>query len=81
MSRHTDMPLGGYVHPVDATMSEPQKVTDGVAQARGITLRAHFAGQILQGMCAAGPGTEWTNARLAAEAVDMADALILALSL
>ena len=76
---YTEMPLGGYVYPVDSTMSQPETISDGTAQARGITLRAHFAGQIIQGMCAAGPGTEWTNARLAAEAVDMADALIIAL--
>lgn len=73
------MPLGGYAYPVDSAMSEPKTVQDGIDQARGITLRAYFAGQILQGICAAGPGKEWTNCRLAADAVDMADALIVAL--
>jgi hypothetical protein len=42
----------------------------------GMTLRDYFAAKALQGICASGPTHEWTNSRLAAEAYDLADAML-----
>jgi len=42
----------------------------------GMTLRDYFAAKALQGICASGPDPSWTNARLAAEAYDLADAML-----
>jgi hypothetical protein len=43
---------------------------------QGMTLRDYFAAAALQGICASGPTHEWTNSRLAAEAYDLADAML-----
>lgn len=42
----------------------------------GMSLRAYFAGQAMQGICASSPGNEWTDERIAKDAVALADALI-----
>ncbi len=42
----------------------------------GMTLLDWFAGQALAGICASGPGTQWTNERLAADAYGLAEAMI-----
>lgn len=47
-----------------------------IEQVPGMSLRDWFAGLVLQGICASGPGSEWGNARLAREAYQLADAMI-----
>ena len=42
----------------------------------GMTLRDYFAAKVIQGICSSGPASEWTNERLAAEAYDLADAML-----
>jgi len=44
--------------------------------SEGMTLRDYFAAKAMQGICASGPTTEWSNSRLAAEAYDLADAMM-----
>lgn len=43
---------------------------------KGMTLRDYFAAKVIQGICASGPTIEWSNDRLAAEAYDLADAMM-----
>ena len=43
---------------------------------QGMTLRDYFAAKAMQGICASGPTNEWSNSRLAAEAYDLADAML-----
>jgi hypothetical protein len=47
-----------------------------ILEQRGMTLRDYFAAKALQGICASGPTHEWSNSRLAAEAYDLADAMM-----
>jgi hypothetical protein len=42
----------------------------------GMALRDYFAAKAMQGICASGPSLEWSNDRLAAEAYDLADAML-----
>jgi len=42
----------------------------------GMTLRDYFAAKAMQGLCASPAGMEWANSRLAAEAYDLADAML-----
>jgi hypothetical protein len=42
----------------------------------GMTLRDYFAAKAMQGICASGPTNEWSNSRLAAEAYDLANAML-----
>ena len=42
----------------------------------GISLRDHFAGLAMQGICASAPNVEWTDALISKEAYRMADAMI-----
>jgi hypothetical protein len=42
----------------------------------GMTLRDYFAAKAMQGFCASPTGMEWANSRLAAEAYDLADAML-----
>lgn len=42
----------------------------------GMTLRDWFAGLALQGICASGPGSQWSNEMLAQEAYRLADAML-----
>jgi hypothetical protein len=49
---------------------------DRTFHAGGMTLRDYFAAKAMQGICASGPTHEWTNSRLAAEAYDLADAML-----
>jgi hypothetical protein len=44
--------------------------------SEGMTLRDYFAAKVIQGICASGPTIEWSNDRLAAEAYDLADAML-----
>ena len=43
-----------------------------------VSLRDYFAARALQGFCASPTGMEWANNRLAAEAYDLADAMLAA---
>ena len=43
---------------------------------QGMTLRDYFAAKAMQGICASGPSRDWTSPRLAAEAYDLADAML-----
>jgi hypothetical protein len=49
---------------------------DGYAVTGGMTMRDYFAAKAMQGICASGPTNEWSNSRLAAEAYDLADAML-----
>ena len=42
----------------------------------GMTLRDHFAGLAMQGICASAPNVEWTDALISKEAYRMADAML-----
>lgn len=42
----------------------------------GMELRDYMAAKALQGFCASPTGMEWANNRLAAEAYDLADAML-----
>ena len=44
--------------------------------AVSMTLRDYFAAKAAQGICSSGPSEEWTNERIAAEAYDLADAMM-----
>ena len=46
--------------------------------AKDMTLRDHFAGLAMQGICASGPTADWSNNRLATEAYELADAMLAA---
>jgi hypothetical protein len=43
---------------------------------QGMTLRDYFAAKAMQGICASVPSLEWSSDRLAAEAYDLADAML-----
>ena len=47
----------------------------GTAYA-GMTLRDYFAAKAMQGICASGPTSDWSNTRIAVEAYEMADAML-----
>ena len=48
----------------------------GWSNSGGMTLRDYFAAKVMQGICASGPALEWSSDRLAAEAYDLADAML-----
>ena len=48
----------------------------GWSNSGGMTLRDYFAAKVMQGICASGPPLEWSSDRLAAEAYDLADAML-----
>lgn len=50
----------------------------GVETVPGMSMRDWFAGLALQGICASGPGRGWSNALLAQEAYQLADAMLAA---
>ena len=54
----------------------PMLDEDGGTAWSGMTLRDYFAAKVMQGICASGPTNEWSNNRLAAEAYDLADAML-----
>ena len=54
----------------------PDSGTDWLDDMICQSLRNDFAAKALQGICASGPDTDWTNLRLAAEAYDLADAMM-----
>ena len=41
-----------------------------------MTLRDYFAAKALQGICASGPSSQWSNQMLAREAYQLADAML-----
>jgi hypothetical protein len=43
---------------------------------QGMTLRDYFAAKAMQGICASGPTSDWSNTRIAADAYDLADAML-----
>lgn len=45
-------------------------------ETQGMLLRDYMAAKALQGFCASPTGMEWANSRLAAEAYDLADAML-----
>ena len=49
---------------------------DGMQYQKGMYLRDYFAAKTMQGICASGPSLEWSSDRLAAEAYDLADAML-----
>jgi hypothetical protein len=53
---------------------------DGVKYQTGMNLRDYFAAKAMQGICASDPSTAMTNVRIAAEAYDLADAMMKARS-
>lgn len=55
---------------------EPEPDDNIKAYHPGMTLRDYFAAKAMQGICASGPTNEWSNSRLAAEAYDLADAML-----
>jgi hypothetical protein len=60
-------------------MNNPQAFPISGSQythTRGMTLRDYFAAKAMQGFCASPTGMEWANSRLAAEAYDLADAML-----
>lgn len=70
---------GGQAFPCE----EPSFIErdDVYAYHSGMTLRDYFAAKALQGICASGPSPDWashgwTSAKLAAEAYDLADAIL-----
>jgi hypothetical protein len=56
--------------------SFPDGKQDNYHAAYGMTLRDYFAAKAMQGICASGPSLEWSSDRLAAEAYDLADAML-----
>jgi hypothetical protein len=62
-------PDGGPAFPARDFWSD-----DGGKHWHGMTLRDHFAGQALAGICASGPTID--NERIAGEAYRLADAMI-----
>jgi len=54
----------------------PDSGTDWLDEMIIKSLRNEFAAKALQGICANGPDTDWTDYRLAAEAYDLADAML-----
>ena len=41
-----------------------------------LTLRDYFAAKAIQGICASGPSSQWSNQMLAREAYQLADAML-----
>jgi len=56
--------------------SQSVYIEDQETNSRGMTLRDYFAAKVMQGICASGPSMEWSSNRLAAEAYDLADAML-----
>jgi len=56
-------------------MNNPPAFPDGLGN-KGMTLRDYMAAKAMQGLCASPAGMEWANSRLAAEAYDLADAMM-----
>jgi hypothetical protein len=57
-------------------LNEAGQLTSFSVDTDGMTLRDYFATKAMQGICASGPSHEWSNSRLAAEAYDLADAML-----
>jgi hypothetical protein len=59
-------------------MNNPPAFPSGyyVPENQGMTLRDYFAAKAMQGICASDPSIAMTNARIAAEAYDLADAMM-----
>jgi hypothetical protein len=57
-------------------MNNPPAFPSVFDHERGMTLRDYFAAKAMQGFCASPTGMEWANSRLAAEAYDLADAML-----
>ncbi len=51
-------------------------VAYGGGRIEGMTLRDYFAAKAMQGICASGPTSDWSNTRIAVEAYEMADAML-----
>jgi hypothetical protein len=63
----------------DTNTGGPAFPTTEVAMMRslqGMTLRDYFAAKAMQGICASGPTSDWSNTRIAVEAYEMADAML-----
>lgn len=50
--------------------------TGAVYDQQGISLRDYFAAKAIQGICASGPGSQWSNEMLSQEAYRLADAML-----
>jgi hypothetical protein len=55
---------------------QPATGDNGAVICYGMTLRDYFAAKVIQGICASGPTIEWSNDLLAADAYDLADAML-----
>ncbi len=51
-------------------------VGDVHVQHFGVTIRDYFAAAALTGICASGPGVDWSNYRIARDAYALADAML-----
>lgn len=50
---------------------------DGIIETYvGLTVRDYFAAKALQGICASGPTKDFTNAMIASEVYDLANAML-----
>lgn len=67
---------GGPAFPGTKRVYRAGYPTDEFEPANGMTIRDYFAAKALQGICASSPGADWTNDRLAAEAYDLANAML-----
>jgi hypothetical protein len=54
----------------------PQYPSNFDPLTHGMTLRDYMAAKAMQGICASEPSMEWSSDRLAAEAYDLADAML-----
>ena len=66
---------GGPAFPMNWVKQEAPNL-NVILEQRGMTLRDYFAAKALQGICASGPTSDWSNTRLAVEAYDIADAML-----
>ena len=64
---------GGSAYPTPNTQCADGHIHYGDP---GMTLLDYFAGQVIQGMCASAPCLEWSDAKLAEEAYNIAAEMI-----
>lgn len=75
----SEINTGGSAFPMSGFDTRHGQPIQAVYQ-HGMTLRDYFAAKAMQGICGSGPGTHMTNNRIAAEAYNLADAMLAARS-
>ena len=65
-----------FPHVADILQFDGNSATVKTLTQNGMTLRDYFAAKAMQGICASGTSLEWSSDRLAAEAYDLADAML-----